>query len=157
MSTADSGGKKALGSVRMTDLPWDLLEKLAVHYTKGKIKYPDGPDGKPNWRQGYPLRVSMDALSRHLSAFLQGETYCPETDEAGNPDILAGQHHLLAVEWHALFGVFITEQLPEHDDRWIPPAPFDGLVRTFGPANDIVGYKGIVYGAGEVEYDAQDD
>jgi hypothetical protein len=86
-----TGGRKGQKLAQPSQIPPDVLWELAEHYGKGNAKYPD-VDGKPNWQRGYSWRLSVDALTRHLLAFLMGEDMDPET----------GSSHLIAVIWHCM-------------------------------------------------------
>jgi hypothetical protein len=87
-----TGGRKGQKLAQPSQIPPDVLWELAEHYGKGNAKYPDSEDGKPNWQRGYSWRLSVDALMRHLLAFLMGEDIDPET----------GSSHLIAVIWHCM-------------------------------------------------------
>lgn len=97
-----TGGQKGAKPQQFSLLPWDVLGKLAEHYGKGAAKY-----AAHNWRKGYDWSLSIDALCRHLAAFIEGETYDPET----------GSHHMLAVMFHAAALVYFTDAFPELDNR----------------------------------------
>lgn len=87
----DTGGVKGQKLARFSSVPKDVLWELAEHYGRGEEKYPNDPDGTPNWQKGYDFRLNVDALHRHLALWEQGEDFDPET----------GSHHLIAVIWHA--------------------------------------------------------
>jgi hypothetical protein len=87
-----TGGRKGQKLAQPSQIPPDVLWELAEHYGKGNAKYPDSEDGQPNWQRGYSWRLSVDALMRHLLAFLMGEDIDPET----------GSSHLIAVIWHCM-------------------------------------------------------
>lgn len=82
-----TGGEKGQKLARFSLIPSEFLWALAEHFGKGAQKYADR-----NWEKGYKWSLTVDALSRHLHQFLQGETHDPET----------GSHHLIAVAWHAM-------------------------------------------------------
>lgn len=81
----------AEGKPRMGLLPWDLLRRVAVLYTKGAEKYE-----ADNWRKGQPKDTTMDSLTRHLEAYRHGET---------------DEDHLSAVIWNALSMMNVDEYL----------------------------------------------
>lgn len=88
----ETGGAKGSKLARFDMIPPDVLWELAEHYGVGERKYPSDPDtGQPNWQKGYDWRLSVAALQRHMSQFLQGEDFDEET----------GSSHLVAVMWHA--------------------------------------------------------
>jgi len=80
-----SGGEKGVKLARFDLIPPAALEELACVYGRGAQKY-----AANNWRKGYAWGLSVGALQRHLSKWLQGG----ERDEMGN-------HHMIQVAWHA--------------------------------------------------------
>lgn len=90
--TSETGGSKGAKLARFDLIPQDVLWELAEHYGKGEAKYPTGDDGIPNWQHGYAWNLSVAALLRHLSKFLQGEDIDEET----------GSSHLMGVIWHGI-------------------------------------------------------
>lgn len=87
VTDALTGGQKGSKPARFSLIPPDFLWALAEHYGRGALKYEDR-----NWERGYKWSLSVDALNRHLSAWLQGE----DDDEE------SGSSHLVAVAWHAI-------------------------------------------------------
>ena len=81
-----TGGQKGTKMARFSLIPPEFLWALAEHYGKGALKYADR-----NWEKGYKWSLTVDALGRHLNAWLMGETNDPDT----------GSNHLIAVAWHA--------------------------------------------------------
>lgn len=79
------------GKPRMGLLPWDLLKRVAMHYTKGAERY-----GEDNWRKGQPKKDTFDSLDRHLTAYRAGET---------------DEDHLSAVIWNAFSMMHVDEYL----------------------------------------------
>lgn len=82
-----TGGQKGQKLARFSLIPSDWLWSLAEHYGVGARKYEDR-----NWERGYKWSLSVDAHSRHLHAWLDGESYDQET----------GSHHLIAAAWHLI-------------------------------------------------------
>ena len=82
-----TGGEKGSKLARFSLIPRDFLWALAEHYGRGAQKYEDR-----NWERGYRWSLSVDALDRHLTAWLLGEDNDPET----------GSSHMVAVAWHAI-------------------------------------------------------
>ena len=103
--TSPTGGQKGRKLARFDLIPQGALWKVAELYGKGAEKYDDW-----NWRKGYAWSLSIGALMRHLSLFLQGEDYDKET----------GCHHLTAVVFHAMTLLTFEEERPEFDDRFKP-------------------------------------
>ena len=69
---ADAGNKTDYTSVMFGP----MLERWAVHCTKGRVKYPDSEPGIPNWTLASSIEEWLHArgsLLRHLMAFLRGE------------------------------------------------------------------------------------
>lgn len=96
--TSDTGGQKGKKPAQFSLIPPDVLELDAIHYGYGEEKYPSDANGTPNWQLGYSWRLNVDALQRHLHAFLQGE----DMDEE------SGSYHLTAVRWHAAALLWFT-------------------------------------------------
>lgn len=104
---SETGGEKEASNTSYSSMPWDALRALAEHYHAGQAKYPNDPvTNQPNYRKGYPMSLSFEALHRHLSAYWMGETLDPETQT----------NHMLAVAWHALNMFTLTGS--DWDDRW---------------------------------------
>jgi hypothetical protein len=108
----ETGGVKGQKLARFSYIPQDVLWELAEHYAKGLAKYPDSEDGKANWQRGYSWRLSVDALFRHLSLWLQGEDADPES---GSSHLIAAIWHLFALRWFQLHG-------KGKDFRWVNPS-----------------------------------
>lgn len=73
-------------------------------FAMGAQKY-----GRDNWKQGMRYTRMCNSLLRHLTAFMEGETYDPES---GLPHI----HHAAT---NALMLAEMTEVCPESDDRFL--------------------------------------
>lgn len=97
-----TGGEKGSKLARFDLIPQDVLWLLAEHYGRGARKYEDR-----NWERGYSWSLSIAALMRHLSAFLQGENMDKET----------GSPHIVAVAWHAFALSAFQERGIGTDDR----------------------------------------
>lgn len=77
------------GAVRDTDqnkpametLPWDLMDRVAVHYDRGGAKY-----GYNNYRLGQPKSAAFGSLMRHARKYFMGDT---------------SEDHLSAIIWNA--------------------------------------------------------
>lgn len=82
-----TGGQKGSKLARFSLMPSDFLWALAEHYGRGAQKYEDR-----NWERGYKWSLTVDALQRHLNAWLLGEDDDPET----------GSSHLVAAAWHVI-------------------------------------------------------
>lgn len=91
-----TGGEKGSKLARFDLIPQDALWEVAEHYGRGARKYADR-----NWEKGYAWSLSIAALLRHLSAFIQRNDYDddPSLYEDGE-DVSA--LHITAVLWHAL-------------------------------------------------------
>ena len=103
--TSSTGGQKGRKLARFDLIPQEALWRVAELYGKGAEKYDDW-----NWRKGYAWSLSIGALMRHLSLFLQGEDYDQET----------GCHHLTAVVFHSMTLLTFEVEHPEFDDRFKP-------------------------------------
>jgi hypothetical protein len=108
----DSGQRQEFGTGAVRDiddnkpkfslLPVHALSRVAMHFTRGREKYP--PDKKEgeripieNWRRGIDTSRSMDSLLRHAFAYLSGAR---------------DEDHLAAVIVNALF-IMETEHMVE--------------------------------------------
>lgn len=87
-----SGGLKGAKLARFSDIPPDVMWELAEHCGKTKTKYPNEPDGSPNWMAGYDWDLYVDALERHLAKWKMGEDDDSEFEDS----------HLIAVIWNAM-------------------------------------------------------
>lgn len=91
---------------------------LARHMEAGRAKYPDQPDGTPNWKLGgKPDTEYLDAAARHLAALVEGQWF---DDETGTP-------HAAAVMWN--MGALIT---CNHPDQLLAVAPSDTPLGVLG-------------------------
>lgn len=97
-----TGGEKGRKLAAFSLLPYDALWAVAEHFGVGAKKY-----AARNWEKGYPHSWTVDALMRHLTAYLEGEDRDPET----------GSLHVTAVAWHALVLVAFTLRKVGTDDR----------------------------------------
>ena len=82
-----TGGEKGQKLARFGGADPRALEELALVYGYGEGKYE-----RYNYLKGYPWSLSVDALFRHLFAFLDGEDEDPESTLL----------HVAHVAWHAL-------------------------------------------------------
>ena len=82
-----TGGQKGVKEERYDLLPFDALDEVTRVYAAGARKYADD-----NWLKGYSWRLSLGALLRHISKFMCGEDFDPET----------GCHHMAHAAWHCL-------------------------------------------------------
>ena len=110
-----TGGQKGAKLARFSLIPSEFLWALAEHYGIGACKYADR-----NWERGYKWSLTLDAHSRHLHAWLLGETYDEET----------GSNHLIAAAWH-LIALFIFSRRGLGTDDIRQPSSSKGLT---GPA-----------------------
>lgn len=100
--TSSTGGEKGSKLARFDLIPAHQLWRLAEHYGKGAAKYSDD-----NYRKGYPWKLSIAALERHLALFKMGEDYDEET----------GSLHLTAIAWHAFTLAEFFDVHPDYDTR----------------------------------------
>jgi hypothetical protein len=102
LQTSENGAKKGTKPERFDLLPWDALEEVARVYHYGSQKYE-----ARNWEKGYPWSWSFQALVRHVSRWMIGETYDKET----------GLHHMAHACFHALALVAFQFRNVGQDDR----------------------------------------
>ena len=122
MTTSETGGQKGTKPVRHGLLDALFMNELALHAGLGAEKYSDD-----NWRKGYPLSLSFDAMQRHAWAWQSGESRDPEM----------GTHHMAAVAFHAMV-IFVNELGIEFGDL---PADFDtrpNVLRSLQRATELV-------------------
>lgn len=145
---ADAGNKTDYTSVMFGP----MLERWAVHCTKGRVKYPDHAPGIPNWTLASSIAEWLHArgsLLRHTMAFLRGET---DEDHAAaimfNVNVM--EYVRERIGWTP--DVFIAAPVSE-DNAGPSPAvgvnevPYDfpldltGLSDMFGPGGEYAGPK----------------
>lgn len=99
---SETGGEKGAKPARLGGADPLALMELAKVYGFGEAKY-----ARYNYLKGYEWSLSVDALFRHLLAFLAGEDRDPES----------GLLHTAHVMWHA--GTLTSYQLRGigNDDR----------------------------------------
>lgn len=87
MTDPVTGGQKGVKLARFDLIPAWALEEIARVYGRGAQKYTDD-----NWRKGYPWRLSIGAMLRHISLWRQRNSLDAETR----------LHHLAHAAWHCL-------------------------------------------------------
>lgn len=97
-----TGGEKGQKEARLGGADPLAMMELAKVYGMGEEKY-----ARYNYLQGYPWSLSVDALFRHLLAFLGGEEVDPES----------GLLHTAHVAWHALTLTSFQQRGVGTDDR----------------------------------------
>jgi len=100
------GKKFDQGKPNYSLIPMEALDEVAKVFTFGATKY-----GDHNWRGGFNWTRLSSAVLRHISAWLRGETYDPESR----------CHHLA----HAICGLLMLLSFAftksGKDDRYKPP------------------------------------
>ena len=86
--TSETGGQKGAKPARFGGIDPLAAMELAKVYGYGEMQKYE----RYNYLKGYDWSLSVDALFRHLFAFLSGEDFDPET----------GFRHTAHVAWHAL-------------------------------------------------------
>jgi hypothetical protein len=121
-TTSATGGQKGVKPERFSLLPVKGLAAISRVFGFGATKY-----AAENWRRGYEWTKSLDALQRHIQAFIDGETYDPES---GEPHLgHAGFHILVLLTWLEEQGEGVDNPF---DDRW--PAVVERMRREAEPA-----------------------
>jgi hypothetical protein len=100
--TSATGGQKGQKGERFGGADPLALKELARVYGMGEQKYE-----RYNYLKGYPWSLSIDALFRHLFAFLAGEEFDSES----------GLRHTAHVAWHALTLTSFQQRAVGTDDR----------------------------------------
>lgn len=101
-----TGGAKGSKLARFDLIPPEVEWELAEHYGKNAEEH-GGKYPARNWQKGYAWSLSIAALRRHLTAWLEGEEFDQDT----------GTHHLVAVQWHAIALRWFTIYGAGTDDR----------------------------------------
>jgi hypothetical protein len=105
MEDPETGGQKGSKPSRLDLLPPEPLDELARVYGMGALKYSD-----TNYLKGYPWRLSLGALLRHVEAWNEGEDYDPESE----------LHHLAHAAWHCFSLMMFAWHDLGTDDRLTP-------------------------------------
>lgn len=114
-TTSSTGGQKGVKPERHALLPKKGIAAIARVFAFGAKKY-----AAHNWRKRYEWDKSLDALQRHIDAFVDGETYDPES---GLPHLAhAGFHILVLLTWLEEDGEGVDNPF---DTRW--PAAMERL------------------------------
>lgn len=117
-TTSSTGGQKGVKPEAMSLLPRKGLAAIARVFGFGATKY-----NPHNWRRKYEWSKSIDALDRHFGAFVDGETYDPES---GLPHLAhVGFHVLVLLTWLEEDGEGVDNPM---DDRW--PAALERIRRA---------------------------
>src|SRR5574337_316559 len=77
------------GKGRYDLIPYEVIERLALHYENGAKKYGDN-----NWREGQPISRYIDSAYRHLLKYWTGQL---------------DEDHLISCIWN-LFAIADTEE-----------------------------------------------
>lgn len=124
-AVSSTGGMKGVKPARFGGADSGALRELAEVYGFGEQVY-----DRFNYLKGYPWSQSIDALFRHLFAFMGGEEFDPES----------GKRHTAHVAWHALTLTSFQQREIGTDDREPKPmfTPSKGLpgARVFHPIRD---------------------
>lgn len=84
------------GKPPMEYMPWDLMDRVAIHYGKGGEKY-----GYNNYRLGQPKKDVYASLMRHARKYFMGDT---------------SEDHLSAIIWNA-FSLMHTDVYYPNDEE----------------------------------------
>ena len=117
--TSETGGEKGVKGARLGGADPLALIELAKVYGYGEQKY-----ARYNYLKGYPWSLSVDALFRHLLAFLAGE----ERDQE------SGLLHTAHVAWHGLTLTSFLLRGVGTDDRVIQRSRGSRRAAKAGPA-----------------------
>ena len=98
-----TGGAKGQKDARLGGIDPLALEQLALVSGMGEVKY-----GRFNYAKGFKWSLAVDALYRHLLAFLGGEDLDPES----------GLPHTAHVAWQALCLTTFLQRKLGTDDRF---------------------------------------
>lgn len=116
-TTSSTGGQKGVKPERHDLVPRRAIAAIARVFGFGASKYADH-----NWRRKYEWGKSIAAMQRHIDAFVDGETFDPES---GEPHLAhAGFHVLVLLTWLEEDGEGVDNPM---DDRW--PAAMERLRR----------------------------
>jgi hypothetical protein len=119
-----TGGRKQVKAAQMSQLPWDSLLQVAEVAEYGSRKY-----ARHNWRKGYPWSWNFDALTRHLAAWVEGESIDPESH----------LNHMAHAAWHCLAILHFAAHGRGTDDRARDEIPgVINLVETAGQRREAI-------------------
>ncbi len=126
--TSSTGGEKGQKSARLGGADPLALMELARVYGMGEEKY-----ARYNYLKGYDWSLSVDALFRHLLAFLAGEDRDPES----------GLLHTAHVAWHALTltsfqlrDIGSDDRAPDAQNKAYTPEQIAALLKVYGVYGD---------------------
>lgn len=97
-----SGIKHDSGKPQLSYISRELLEAMAQVRAFGAKKY-----ARDNWKQGFKYNRTIDALLRHIFAFLSGEDNDPES----------GLNHIYHAACNIEHLIYDIKHHPENDDR----------------------------------------
>lgn len=121
--TSSSGGQKGKKPEAFGGGDPLAYIELAKVYAMGEAKY-----ARFNYLKGYPWSLSIDALFRHLFAFLAGE----------ERDAESGLLHTSHVAWHAqTLTSFQLRGLRQFDDRAPKASPQDAVPHSTWWVEDL--------------------
>jgi hypothetical protein len=86
-------------------LPFSSLEEVAKVLEAGAIKYKE----RGNWAKGLQISRLISASIRHIGQYNEGEDYDKETNTL----------HLANAACNLLFAIWMHNNRPDMDDRWI--------------------------------------
>lgn len=86
-------------------LPFSALEEVAKVLEAGAIKYKE----RGNWAKGLAISRLISASIRHIGQYNEGEDFDKETNTL----------HLANAACNLLFAIWMHNNRPDMDDRWI--------------------------------------
>lgn len=100
--------KQELGSRYNTGKPkWSLVPQSALLPMVAVLEYGAEKYAPHNWMKGLKVTEICESMKRHLDAFMEGETYDPES----------GRPHIGHIQCNALFLSWMLTNRPDLDDR----------------------------------------
>lgn len=72
---------KSDGKAQVQDIDPIFILEMGQVMTQGLIKYPNDPDGMPNWWKGGSYRSFLASIMRHALALSAGEDIDPESGQ----------------------------------------------------------------------------
>lgn len=113
-SVKDTNPKDSVGTKKIpySLIPKNVLGELSLAFLEGSRKY-----GSYNWRvAGVRASVYLDALERHLGAWLNGEDIDPDS---GISHITKATACLVILRDSMLIGNYVDDRPPKIKDGWV--------------------------------------
>lgn len=105
---SEVGTRHNSGKLRWRNFPMFLIRPMIRVGQFGETKY-----ATFNFLKGLPVLDTLDSMKRHLDDF--------EDPTKSDIDPESKCHHLAHVAWNALVALYMIENRPDLDDRYVLP------------------------------------